>query len=384
LEEQPIEDNKSEEENTMKSRWSNGRSSLSLVLGVMAFMFFTWSMPAQSASPTRAFKDMGGVTHTIPVKIERIADNWPAHNTIILMLGGGDKIVATSQFIKNTPGFQPVFLRLAQLPTPLGSTPGTTNLEELIKVSPEIVIDSPQAGVRFDDSTKDRLKQAGIAVTQLTFDNYSNLKECVRLTAELIGEGMKKAEEYCSYIDRNIAKVNSVISKIPAAQRPKVYHVGYGASPLRTEGRGTIAQTWIETAGGVNVAADMVGGYGGHGKDVSMEQVISWNPDVIIIGSGENGLDMKKEIMADPKWSAVKAIQEKKVFVTPRGILNWDVYCAEEAIMVLWAAKSMYPDQFKDVNMLEETKSFYSQFYGYAMTNEVAEKVLQSAKWWIK
>lgn len=368
----------------MKSRYTNSLFVWLFVFGAFSFLLFFGLLSVQGASPTRAFKDMAGMTHTIPVKVERIADNWPAHNTIILMLGGGDKLVATSPGVKTAVGIQQVYPRISQLPTPLGSTPGTTNFEELIKLSPHVVIDSPQAGTHFDNNATERIQQVGIPVIQLTFDNYDSLKQCVRLTAELIGEGMKKAEDYCAYIDRNLSKVNSVISRTPMVRRPRVYHVGAGVSPLRTEGRGTIAQTWIETAGGINVAADLLGGYGGHGKDVSMEQVISWNPDIIIIGSGANGVDMKKAMMADPKWSAIRAVQEGKIYVTPRGLYNWDVYCAEEAILILWATKTMYPDKFKDIDMLEETKKFYSRFYSYSMTDDSAQRVLQAVPWWTR
>ena len=35
----------------------------------------------------------------------------------------------------------------------------------------------------------------------------------------------------------------------------------------------------IEQAGGINVAAELTGGW----QEVSAEQVVSWNPDVIIL-----------------------------------------------------------------------------------------------------
>ncbi|WP_258033402.1 hypothetical protein [Campylobacter concisus] len=46
-------------------------------------------------------KDMSGDIVKVPVNVEKIATLWYANNQIILMLGGADKIVATTDLIKN-------------------------------------------------------------------------------------------------------------------------------------------------------------------------------------------------------------------------------------------------------------------------------------------
>ncbi len=50
----------------MKSGRAGGLFPRLLVLGVLAFLLFSGFMPVQSASPTREFKDMAGMTHSNP------------------------------------------------------------------------------------------------------------------------------------------------------------------------------------------------------------------------------------------------------------------------------------------------------------------------------
>ena len=49
----------------------------------------------------RDVKDITGDVVKVPAKVEKITTLWYANNQIILMLGGADKIVATTDLIKN-------------------------------------------------------------------------------------------------------------------------------------------------------------------------------------------------------------------------------------------------------------------------------------------
>ena len=68
------------------------------------------------------------------------------------------------------------------------------------------------------------------------------------------------------------------VAKIPASQRPRVYY-GRGPQGLNTGLAGSINIESIEQLGAVNVAAEL--GKGGL-VQVSIEQVLRWNPDVVI------------------------------------------------------------------------------------------------------
>ena len=69
-----------------------------------------------NAAEFRDVKDITGDIVKVPVNIEKIATLWYANNQIILMLGGTDKIVATTDLIKNNKWFAHVYPRISSIP----------------------------------------------------------------------------------------------------------------------------------------------------------------------------------------------------------------------------------------------------------------------------
>lgn len=87
------------------------------------------------------FKDVTDASRDVvkvPAKVEKIATLWYANNQIILMLGGADKIVATTDLIKNNKWFAHIYPRISSIPN--GVNGKDLQVEELIKLSPDVVI----------------------------------------------------------------------------------------------------------------------------------------------------------------------------------------------------------------------------------------------------
>ncbi len=54
-------------------------------------------------------EDVKGNQIELPNHVERIADLWHANNQIVLLLGGTDKLVATTTVIQKNPWFSEVY-----------------------------------------------------------------------------------------------------------------------------------------------------------------------------------------------------------------------------------------------------------------------------------
>ncbi|MDD2620901.1 MAG: ABC transporter substrate-binding protein, partial [Syntrophomonadaceae bacterium] len=105
----------------------------------------------------------------------------------------------------------------------------------------------------------------------------------------------------------------------------------------------------------------------------SLEQILLWNPDVILV----NDLGVVDYIMSNEQWAPLKAVKTKRVYQLPNGISRWGHTSSPETPMaILWTAKTIYPDKFADLDMLAETKRFYKQFFGLDLSDEVIEKIL--------
>lgn len=307
----------------------------------------------------------------IPTNIKRIADSWQAHNEVITMLGAGDKIVATVLTEKSRPWLYKVNSQMHNAVTVFNSD-GSANTEELIKTKPDIVF------MPLNAKNADRVSQLGVPTVQLNFTDFDGLKKTFKLTGEILGsDAEKRADEYISYLDGKLNMITDVTSKIPESEKPKVLHVT-SLSPLTVDGSDTIIDAWIKVAGGINAASDVKG----NNKQISMEQMLKWNPDVIILSSNtlmkQSGKQIKDILLQDQSWKQVNAVKSEKVYFNPDGAFYWDRYSAEEALQIQWAAKTLHPDKFSQMDILKETRSFYKSFLNYDLSEKEANKIINN------
>ncbi len=342
-----------------------------LVILILATMIFTGcsgsktsSVTSVTTATTRTITDMAGVQVVIPTKITKIADAWRAHNEVVTMLGAGSEIVATCLAQSDDPWLYQVN---PQMKNTVVCFTTDVNMEELIKSAPDIVFVS--VGTKYVNE----ITAAGIPVVQLNFTDFDSLKQCYKLTGDILGaDASKKADAYISYLNSKMQMLSDVTSKIPDANKPSVLHIA-SVKPIEVDGSNTIIDSWINMAGGKNAAVGVTGNF----QTVSIEQILAWNPDKIILMNSAAGADT---IFTDPIWSQVPAIKNKQIFRNPEGAFPWDRYSAEEALQIQWAAKTLNPDKFPNLDMVQETKNFYKTFMNYSLTTDEAQRILNGQK----
>jgi iron complex transport system substrate-binding protein len=315
------------------------------------------------ASHAQRSVDVNGTTVSVPDTVRRIADAWPAHNMVIYMLGYGDRIVATSVGKRMCPWFykiNPAMEKAVACFAPAGEH----SMEELLNARPDIVF------LTRAHADADAIRRFGFTVIELSFSDFEGLRKCVLTTGEVLGgEAITKAEKYVAYLDRNVQKIQQTVAGIPQNEKPKVLHIT-SLSPITVSGKGMIMDAWIRLCGGVNAAADIV-----TGKQVSPEQILLWDPDIIIYAGAS--VEIKAEdVMANPALKNTKAGKNGRIYINPKGLFSWDRYSAEEALQIQWAAQKFYPERFRDFDAVAETISFYDTFFHYPLTRRDAERIM--------
>jgi iron complex transport system substrate-binding protein len=284
------------------------------------------------------------------------------------MLGGADKIVATTTQAQNQPWFRRLYPRIEHVPAAFNAG-GEVNLETLIGARPDVIF------MAYDGSMP---RWAGavnayhVPIVMMPNSSLTELKTTVRMTGEVLGESESRvAAEYLRYLDDNIRRVSRVTDRLRPLERPKVLHTA-SAGILTVDGRRSVIDDWITIAGGIN-AADVVG----LARPVTMEQVAAWNPDVIIVGTAPNEQN-RQSILDDPRWRQIKAVRDGRVFVNPSGAYLWDRHGAEAALQVLWAAKTLHPAEFADLDMAKETRDFYEKYFHYTLSDDELNSILHA------
>lgn len=323
---------------------------------------------ASASGSTQTITDLKGDTQEVPTEITSIVDLWHAHNQIILMLGAGDKLVGTTENFKAMPWASVVYPRLTEIESlVVGSGAGEVNYEEALSLEPSVVFAS-------DKDVTETARKQGLTTLNVSYNNYDGLRENVRLSGQVLGgEAAERAAKWETLLDRNINLVAERMANVNDAEKVRVLHIGNANNFTMVDGTKTIIDEWIKLAGGVNAIEKE-----GNRLEITMEEVINSDPDVIIIGSATP--EDVEALKADPNFSGMRAVQNGAVYANPNGVFPWDRYSGEEALQVLWAAKFFNPSLFEDIDMVAETKDFYKTFYGYDLSDEEANKILNGEK----
>ena len=183
-----------------------------------------------------------------------------------------------------------------------------------------------------------------------------------------------RAELLAGRTEATFAEVGRVVQATPAAQRPRVY-LARRANGLETGDRGSINTEIIESAGGVNVVE--AGRESGGLVNVSLEQILQWNPDTIIT-TDRNFADQAK---AGPAWSDVEAVKRGRIFLSPSLPYGWiDAPPSVNRILGLqWLARLFFPDKFPG-DIRSDTRDFYKVFYQVDVTDAQLDALLEGAR----
>jgi iron complex transport system substrate-binding protein len=275
---------------------------------------------------------------------------------------------------------------LAYLPPQMGSLPflGTLsggqqlNPEAIVAANIQIMISVTLAEItEADKSDADELQtQLGIPVVVLD-GSLDNISTTYRKLGEILGRE-EQAEELAAYCEEKMAAVQAAVATIPEDKRITLYYAE-GPEGLQTEPESSTHAQTFKIAGAINVA--QVEAKGGKGmSDVSLEQVIAWNPSVIIAWDDVVRGGGDEIIRTDPNWASIKAVQDARVYTMPNTPFSWcdRPPAVNRFLGMQWVANMLYPDAY-DVDMVEVTRDFYSRFYHADITDAQAKEILANS-----
>ncbi len=219
---------------------------------------------------------------------------------------------------------------------------GTPDAEGILAADPQVIILSALAGI--DAQTlqdKTGIPVVVIPGSDTTLDEKAY--ETIRILGELLGK-QERAKALTDYLDTLAQDLRQRTEGIPEEQKPRVYvggvsfkgHHGFEGTEA---GYGPLAMI------GAKNLADTTGQTGAFNMD--MEQVLSWDPDVIFLDL--NGMALIREDYArNPEYyHSLKAVEQGRVYsqISFRSsATNLETALAD----AYYAASVLYPEQFQD------------------------------------
>jgi iron complex transport system substrate-binding protein len=326
---------------------------------------------------TVTITDLAGRTVDIPSGIQKVYGSSPVGTNLLYTFD--DRLLAGLNFVLTDDEKRFTSAYYQSLPN-LGGWFGRGNqgnIEEIIKAAPDLVL-STGTDQASKDAADQLQRQLGIPVV-LAKDDLNDLGETYRFLGNILNR-KARGEELASYTEQSIQHAKDLTARIPANQRVRVYYAEE-SDGLHTDPSGSWHSRLIDLCGGINVAeAQITPGFGR--TAVSMEQVILWNPEVIIAGTdgGSDANSSYETILTESKWSGIQAVKSGKVYRTPNMPLNWfdRPPSVNTLIGVKWVHAILYP-HLADFDLKEETRKFYSLFYHVTLTDADVNEILDKA-----
>lgn len=323
---------------------------------------------AGARAEARPFTDSAGRTVEVPDRVLRVFPAGPPAAIILYMLAPDLMLGWTRAPSPAERAFLPQ--RYAELPE-LGRLTGrgtTTSLEDVVKLAPDLVLDIGSTTPTYV-SLADRVQEQ-IHVPQVLIDGkLANAAATFRTVGALLGVP-ERAEELAHYADETLTEVRRKTEQIPPDHRLKVY-VARGPKGLETGAQGSINMEALDFVAVHNVAAEMLGP--GGIVTVAPEQILAWQPDVIVTVNR----DFYAAVWKDPLWQGVKAVRDKRVYLSPDLPFGWidAPPSANRLIGIRWLAKMLYPELFP-ADLKAETRRFYHLFYHLDLTDPQLDTLL--------
>jgi len=187
----------------------------------------------------------------------------------------------------------------------------TANLEEVLALKPDLILDIGSVNATYI-SLADRVQeQTGIPYALLD-GRFEGIPLSYRALGALIGQG-EQGEGLARNAEDTPKTITQRVGAIAPSQRPRVYYAR-GPRGLETGLGGSINVETIEF-----VAQNVAGGTRGGLANVSIEQVLLWNPDVIVTIDQ----DFAANVRGDPTWAPVAAVRAGRVHLSPRLPFGW-------------------------------------------------------------
>jgi iron complex transport system substrate-binding protein len=252
--------------------------------------------------------------------------------------------------------------------TPVGSF-YEPNVEKIIELRPDLVLVHPGSGSgtfgAFIGPLLEQLEGAGLTVACFACSRPEIYPEEVEKLGRLF-EHQEDASRFISFYDGVLNSVQEKVKDLPETEKPLVYSEN---RPYRASNNDVPP---IQAAGGRSLFEGK-----GDVQEVSPEDVVAANPDVIIRIMGEEDYDRRnvddtgrmeevmEEIMSRPELQNTIAVEQEKVYLIASPLWTYMPFSGcRHFIGVAYLAKWLHPDLFSDLDPKAIHQRYLTEFQG--------------------
>ena len=318
---------------------------------------------------TKVFTDSLGREVTLDADITKIAVSGPLAQIVVFALAPDKLVGIATKWDSSAEKFLDTeYYNLPVLGQLYGGK-GELNLEELIAAAPQVVIDIGEAKDGMAEDLNDLQEQTGIPFVHI--NSYTDsMDETYTMLGELLGM-KKEAEAIARYCDDVYSKTLKIAEN---AQKVNLLYIT-GEEGLNVIAKGSYHAEVIDLLSN-NLAVVDGPSSKGTGNEVDMEQILSWNPDVILFSPDS----IYSIVGSNHDWRNVSAIKSGRYYEVPMGPYNWMGFppSVQRLLGMMWMSELLYPDTV-DFDLYEKVSEYYQLFYHCDLTKEQYTELVKNS-----
>ncbi len=332
---------------------------------------------------TRTIVDHLGNEVVIPAEINTIVTTsiTPMPSVYCMFAGSAERLIGMSPSSKAAAEnslLAEIMPEICDVSTDF-MTGGEVNVEELLAMNPDIVFVNASQEEEYNKLAAAGLTVIAVSTTEWGSDSVETFEGWITLLGEVLGEE-DKAAGITEYGREVYNMIQERVATVEESERARIMFLyNYKNGTIKTSGNNHFGQYWAEASGAINVAQD----HDARGLEINMEQIYEWDPDMIFITNFVPYLaeDLYNNAGCEGHdWSVVRAVQEENVYKCPLGVYRWYPPSSDTPLMLLWLAQTIYPELFEDIDLEQEMKEYYMNFYNIELTDEDIEKIFNPTR----
>lgn len=229
---------------------------------------------------------------------QAIVSMAPSNTEILFAIGAGSQVVGRDEFSDYPPEAQDI--------ANIGGGFGDYNLEVITSLQPDLILASSLQPSELIQTLEDLGFTVFVLANPTEMEGlFSNLMTVAELTAHQSQASM--------LVESLRNRVKAVEEKIATVDDPILVFYELDATDPKapwTAGPGTFVDTLISMAGGVNLGSKMQGEW----VQISVEEIIIQDPDVIILGDYTWGGVTPEDVASRTGWESLSAVQTNRVY----------------------------------------------------------------------
>jgi iron complex transport system substrate-binding protein len=309
---------------------------------IVVFLMVLMAVPSSRAAESRLAEnktiiDRSGSRIIVKKPFRKIISLYGAHTENLFFLGLDAEIIGVSKKESYPPAAKkkPVFSY-------------HDDAEKFIVAHPDLVLIRPMIARGYQQLVV-KFQRAGIQEVSLQPRRIDEVYEYWRKLGILTGREARATAMIKGFVEK-MHYLSSLMQDIPASERKKVYFEAIH-SKMKTFSPSSIAMFTLESAGGINVAADAYARYGTNIAAYGKEKILSHADEIEIFLAQSGTMNRVKidTIINEPGFRAIKAIREGRIYIVDEQLVSRPTLRLLEGIYTIGGC--LYPERFKSVNV---------------------------------